>query len=107
MTPYGVVFMTASSAEEAEKIAQGLVNQKLAACVNVFPAIKSFYWWEGKVCKDDELFLIAKIKTELYSEVEKAVKEMHSYDVPEIILLPIEEGSKAYLDWVTKVTGKG
>ncbi len=104
MTDYGVVFMTASSAEEAENIAESLVSLKLAACVNVLPGIKSFYWWEGKVCKDNEFLLIAKIKTSLYKELQKAVKELHSYDVPEIILLPIEDGAKSYLDWIKKVT---
>jgi periplasmic divalent cation tolerance protein len=60
--------------------------------------------WEDKLCKDDELLLIAKIKTSLFKELEKAVKEMHSYDVPEIILLSIEDGANTYLDWINQVT---
>jgi periplasmic divalent cation tolerance protein len=104
MTDYGVVFMTASSHGEAENIAESLVSQKLAACVNILPNIKSFYWWKNKLCKDDELFLIAKIKNSNFKELEKAVKEIHSYDVPEVILLPIEEGSNTYLQWIEKVT---
>ena len=104
MSDCSVVFMTASSHEEAENIAGNLVSQKLAACVNILPNIKSFYWWENKLCKDDELLLIAKIKTSLFKDLEKAVKKLHSYDVPEIILLPIENGSNAYLQWMEKVT---
>ena len=104
MSDYSVVFMTASSHEEAENIAENLVSHKLAACVNILPNIKSFYWWDDKVCKDDELLLVAKIKTSLFKDLEKAVKKLHSYDVPEIILLPIENGSNAYLQWMEKVT---
>ena len=104
MSDYSVVFMTASSHEEAENIAGNLVSHKLAACVNILPNIKSFYWWDDKVCKDDELLLVAKIKTSLFKDLEKAVKKLHSYDVPEIILLPIENGSNAYLQWMEKVT---
>jgi periplasmic divalent cation tolerance protein len=96
--------MTASSHEEAENIAENLVSHKLAACVNILPNMKSFYWWDDKVCKDDELLLVAKIKTSLFKDLEKAVKKLHSYDVPEIILLPIENGSNAYLQWMEKVT---
>ena len=104
MSDYSVVFMTASSHEEAENIAENLVSHKLAACVNILPNMKSFYWWDDKVCKDDELLLVAKIKTSLFKDLEKAVKKLHSYDVPEIILLPIENGSNAYLQWMKKVT---
>ena len=104
MTDYGVVFMTASSTEEAEHIAERLVTQKLAACVNVIPNIKSFYWWEDKVCKEDELLMIAKIKTSDFKELEKSVKEIHSYDVTEIILVPVAAGSNSYLDWIKQVT---
>ena len=104
MTDYGVVFMTASSHAEAESIAENLVSHKLAACVNILPNIKSFYWWENKLCKDDELLLIAKIKNSNFKELEKAVKEIHSYDVPEVILLPIEAGANNYLEWIRQVT---
>ena len=104
MSDYSVVFMTASSHEEAENIAENLVSHKLAACVNILPNIKSFYWWDDRICKDDELLLVAKTKTSLFKELEKAVKKLHSYDVPEIILLPIEDGSNAYLDWINQVT---
>ena len=104
MSDYSVVFMTASSHEEAENIAENIVSHKLAACVNILPNMKSFYWWDDKVCKDDELLLVAKIKTSLFKDLEKAVKKLHSYDVPEIILLPIENGSNAYLQWMEKVT---
>ena len=104
MSDYSVVFMTASSHEEAENIAENLVSHKLAACVNILPNMKSFYWWDDKVCKDDELLLVAKIKTSLFKDLKKAVKKLHSYDVPEIILFPIEDGSNTYFQWIEKVT---
>lgn len=105
MTDYSVVFMTAPSHAEAETIAENLVSHKLAACVNIVPNLKSFYWWEGKLCKDDELLLIAKIKTDHFDNLEKTVREIHSYDVPEIIMVPVEAGSNAYLEWIKQVTG--
>jgi periplasmic divalent cation tolerance protein len=104
MSDYSVVFITASSNGEAENIAEKLVANKLAACVSIIPNIKSFYWWEDKLCKDEELLLVAKTKTSLFKELEKAVKELHSYDVPEIILLSIEDGANTYLDWIKQVT---
>ena len=104
MADYSVVFITASSNDEAEKIAEKLVSQKLAACVNVLPNVKSFYLWEDKLCKDDEFLLIAKIKISNFKELKKAVKEIHSYDVPEVILLPIEDGANTYLEWIRQVT---
>jgi len=104
MTGYSVVLMTASSLVEAENIAENLVSNKLAACVNILPNIKSFYWWEDKLCKDDESLLIAKIKTDNFNDLEKTVRKIHSYDVPEIIMVPLEAGSKNYLDWIKKVT---
>ena len=95
--------MTASSLVEAENIAENLVSKRLAACVNILPNIKSFYWWEDKLWKDDELMLVAKIKTDNFNDLEKTLQKIHSYDVPEIILLPIEDGSNSYLDWMNEV----
>ncbi len=104
MADYGIVLMTASSHTEAESIAENLVTHKLAACVNILPNIKSFYFWDNKFCKDVEILLIAKIKTSDFKDIEKSVKEIHSYDVPEVILLPIEAGEKNYLEWIKQVT---
>ena len=104
MTEYGVVLITTSSLPEAETISENLVTNKLAACVTILPNIKSFYWWDSKLCKDDELMLIAKIKKSNFKELEKAVKKLHSYDIPEIIMIPLETGSGDYLNWIERVS---
>ena len=99
-----IIFITASSGEEAGNIATALVEERLVACVNIIPQIKSIYWWEGKVCKDDEVMLISKTKRSLFTTVINRVKSLHSYEVPEIISFPISEGSPEYLSWIEKVT---
>ncbi|MCH8208817.1 MAG: divalent-cation tolerance protein CutA [Nitrospinae bacterium] len=104
MTQHIVVFITAGSREEADKISKGLVEEKLAFCVNSVPGIKSTYFWEGKLCVDEEFLLIVKTRNSRFEELEKWVRENHSYDVPEVIALPILKGSEPYLnsidDWV-------
>ena len=97
-----VIFITAKSVEEATKISQELVRQKLIACANIVKDIKSFFWWEGKIDEADEVLLILKTKRSLFKKIEKAVKSLHSYDVPESIALPIVEGHKPYLKWVNE-----
>jgi len=104
MSDYGVVFITASSQEEAEKIASGLVEKKLVACVNIFPGIQSVFWWDGNLCREQEVFMMAKTRAALFPQVRDEVKKLHSYKVPEIILLPIAEGSADYLAWIKDVT---
>ena len=96
-----VVFITAPSREAAQKIASGLLEKKLAACVNILPAIQSIYSWQGTVQVDDEVLLIVKSRAALFDEkLVPAVQDMHPYDVPEIIALPVIMGSQSYLDWV-------
>ena len=95
-----VVLITAKNASEAKKISTALVDQKLAACCNILPAIRSIYRWEGKVCDDREVLMIVKTSRDAFSALEKKVKTLHSYAVPEIIALPIIEGSKPYLKWL-------
>ena len=102
-TSFIVVLITAASAEEAENIAKSLVEEKLVACVNIIPQIKSIYWWEGKMCKDEEVMLISKTKQSLFTAVMDRVKSLHSYEVPEIISFAISEGSPEYLNWIEKV----
>jgi len=91
------VFTTVSSAEEAKKISRGLVEEKLAYCVNTIPSIQSTYFWDGKLCVDDELLLIIKTKEEKFSMLKDWILEHHSYDIPEVIALPITQGSSDYL----------
>ena len=99
-----IIFITASSSEEAQNIATALVEEKLVACVNIIPQIRSIYWWEGKVCQDDEVMLISKTKQSLFTTLMDRVKVLHSYEVPEIIAFPISEGSPEYLSWIENVT---
>jgi len=100
-----VVFITASSEEEAVKIAKQLVEAKLVGCVNIIKDIRSIYRWEGTVEDEPEVLMIAKTQKTLFNDLMKKVKELHSYTVPEIIALPIVEGSEDYLKWLKEVTG--
>jgi len=99
-----VILVTTSSKKEAEKIAKALLKEKLAACVNIISGIKSFFHWEGKIDNADELLLLIKTRKKLFKKVERTVKQCHSYTAPEVIALPIVEGSKKYLDWIDNVT---
>ncbi|MCC5896840.1 MAG: divalent-cation tolerance protein CutA [Phormidium sp. GEM2.Bin31] len=94
-----VVLVTAASAEEAQTLARTLVAEKLAACVSRFP-VQSTYTWEGNIEDDDEWQLVIKTHRRQFQRLEGRVQELHSYDVPEIIALPIEMGSAAYLNWI-------
>ena len=99
MTNARIVLTTAGSKEEAAKIAHALVERKLAACVNVIPRIESVYRWQGKVETTQEWLLLIKTQAALYERVRDAVKELHSYELPECIALTIEDGSSEYLQW--------
>lgn len=95
-----VVLMTAGSQEEADQIAEGLVAESLAACVNIVPGVTSVYRWQGGVERDQEWLLVAKSHREALDRLVQRVQELHSYDVPEIIALPLTGGSEAYLRWI-------
>jgi periplasmic divalent cation tolerance protein len=101
-----VVLVTASSEEEAEKIASLLLEQRKAACVNLIPRVRSRFWWQGKLDSAQESLLIIKTRAALVPEIIDIVKKAHSYTVPEIVALPIVGGSKNYLDWVDQETGQ-
>ena len=106
MSEHCVIFITAGSKEEAEKISRGLVESKLAFCVSTLPKFQSTYYWEDKIHVDKEFLLIVKTRQDQYEALETWVKNNHSYEVPEIIALSIEQGLPAYLngidDWVAK-----
>lgn len=99
-----VVFITASNEEEASKIARALVETRLAACVNMIRNIRSIYIWQGKTEDGAEVLLIAKTRRSLFDALSKKVKELHSYTVPEVIALPVVEGSADYLNWLKEAT---
>ena len=102
-----VVFVTCGSEEEGLKIANALVEGHLAACVNLISPIRSIYRWEGKIWDEKEWLLIIKTQKDRFEALEKKVKSLHSYSVPEIVSLPIVEGSSAYLDWIRENTEGG
>lgn len=95
-----VAFVTVPTEEEAVKLAKGIVESKLAACVNIIPSLRSIYSWEGKVCDEKELLLTMKTRRETFGRLSEWVQQNHSYKVPEVVALPISDGSKPYLDWV-------
>jgi periplasmic divalent cation tolerance protein len=100
MSEHLVVLITAGSQEEAEKLATILVKEMLAACVNVLPGITSVYRWQGEIQQDREWLLIAKSRREVLDDLIRRVQSLHSYDVPEIIALPLVGGSETYLRWL-------
>jgi len=99
-----VVLITVTDEDEAVKIGKTLVEEKLAGCVNIIKGIRSIYFWQGKVEDEPEVLMIVKTKTDLFDELEKRVKSLHSYTVPEIIGIKIDKGSEGYLNWLTDVT---
>lgn len=100
---YCVIITTCPNIQEADDIATKLLEQKLAACVQITP-ITSYYKWKGSINKDGEHLLAIKTKTEFYPRIEEFIKEHHSYEVPEIIRTPIEKGLPSYLRWIDEVT---
>ena len=99
-----LVLITSASQEEAEKIARQLVEERLAACVNIVPQVRSLFWWENKLSEEEEVLLIVKTRRSRFSALGLRVKALHSYRVPEIIALPILEGSASYLQWIDEST---
>jgi periplasmic divalent cation tolerance protein len=105
MTEFRLVLTTVPDEEAGLRIARRLVEERLAACVNVSPAVTSFYRWHGKIVEDREFVLLIKTKVSLVARLEAVVKELHPYEVPEFIALAIDSGSSEYLGWLDKETG--
>lgn len=104
MTDVRVVLLTAPDALAAEHLARALIEERLAACVNVVPGVRSFYRWEGQVQDDTEFLLVVKTQAERVGTLAARVDELHPYDLPEILELPASGGSGAYLHWVLTET---
>ena len=100
MTDKRIVLSTVGSEEEARKIAHHLVEQQIAACVNILPKIESVYRWQGKVESNREYLLLIKTSSEKFLQVRDAIRELHSYELPECIALAVEDGSAEYLQWL-------
>jgi len=98
---YQIVLCSCPNDDVANTIAQQLVNEKLAACVNLLPGITSVYAWQGKIEKDTETLLVIKTENCLFDKLSKRILSLHPYEVPEIVALDIQQGNKAYLDWIT------
>lgn len=101
MTDKIVILVTAANRDESRKIARHLVENQLAACVNILPAIESVYRWQGQTLEEGECLLIIKSAGALFAEIESEIVRLHSYQTPEIICLPIVDGSRKYLQWIS------
>jgi periplasmic divalent cation tolerance protein len=99
-----LVYTTYPSIVEAERAGRAIVERRLAACVNILPGMVSHYWWQGSIERGEEVVMIIKTRANLAGDVAAAVKEMHSYTTPAVLLLPIEKVDSAYLDWLMAET---
>ena len=104
MTEYIIVFITAPNEKEAACISQTIVGERLAACVNIIPSVRSIYRWQGRVEDEQEVLLIVKTKRALFERLKERVTALHTYSVPEILALPLAGGSEAYLNWLGQET---
>lgn len=102
-TNFIIVLVTTPNKAEAEKISQSLLNQKLIACANIINPVTSFFWWSGKVERAEECLVVMKSRLDLFGELAERLKGLHSYEVPEVLAVPIVGGSRAYLDWMGEV----
>lgn len=103
--PARLVYVTAPSLTEAEHLAGLAVTRRLAACANILPAMRSLYWWQGKLEQADEVVLLLKTTEALAGELTRVLAEAHSYDCPCVVVLPIESGHPAFLHWIEEETG--
>jgi len=106
MSEFVVVFVTVGSADEGDRLARALVESRLAACVNRVRAVQSIYRWQGKIESSDEELLIVKTRRDLFERLKEKIQQLHSYQVPEIIALPILAGSESYLRWLEEELSK-
>lgn len=102
-----IIILVTAPASESEKLARALVEERLAACVNVLDNVRSIYVWDGNLCNETEHLLIIKSSRNVWDELHNRIKELHSYDVPEIIALPIELGHQPYLNWLNSSVRAG
>ena len=99
-SPYIIVMVTTASKEEAETIVQRLLEAKLIACANIIGPVQSRFRWSGKIDKAEEYLILMKSRKDLFEKLSETVKALHSYEVPEILAVPVVDGSKAYMDWL-------
>jgi periplasmic divalent cation tolerance protein len=97
-----LIYVTAANLAEADRIAETVVTERLAACANILNGVTSFFHWEGKLCRENEAVLILKTTEEKTVELTARIKELHSYECPCVVVLPIESGNPAFLDWIER-----
>jgi periplasmic divalent cation tolerance protein len=102
-----IIFVTAASEQEAASISRALVREGLAACANILPGIRSIYRWKGEVQDEGETLIIIKSREDLFERIRSRIKELHSYEVPEITAITLDRGDPAYLQWIESVLAKG
>lgn len=95
-----IVFVTTSSKREAQRITKAVLTRHLIACANILGPVESRFWWKGKVHKANEFLVLMKSNQKLFAELSKAIKEMHSYEVPEVLAVPVVAGLQSYLEWL-------
>ena len=103
---YVIVMVTCPDEDTAERISEIILRERLAACVNTMPGVTSRYWWNARIEKADEVLMLIKTREALLQRIEKAVRDNHPYDVPEVIAVPIGSGSPEYLNWIDSETGQ-
>ena len=106
MTDKIVVLSTCASAKEANRIASDLVEKRLAACVNLVSGVRSVYRWKNKIEKSEEVLLVIKTSRSLFEGVRSQIEKVHSYELPEVIALPVVDGAEQYLEWMDRELGK-
>ena len=100
-----LVLTTLPNSDAAAELAKSVVNEKLAACANVLPAVRSIYRWQGKVQDENEVLVLFKTTQEHFERLKARILELHPYEVPEVLAIPVEQGYQAYLDWLAQETG--
>jgi periplasmic divalent cation tolerance protein len=101
-----IVLMTASTKDEANKLIRVLLEEKQIVCANIIENISSFFWWKGKIEEEKEVLVIMKSARNHFEKLSKRIMELHSYDIPEILSIPIEDGLSSYLDWMKSLLNK-
>ena len=96
-----IVFITTATKIEAENIARNLLNQRLIACANIVGPVSSLSWWKEKISRENEFLVLMKTRSDLFERLATKIKQMHSYEVPEIIAVPIAKGEQSYLEWLS------
>jgi periplasmic divalent cation tolerance protein len=104
MSDFVVLLVTASSLEEAKKIGLALVEERLVACANVIPHLQSIFRWQSKICQEEEVLILLKTQKHLFDRIKQRIQELHSYQVPEIISLSVQQGLESYLNWILAET---